>query len=158
MTEKFKWAKGSRIKIPAQLAGERLGIIRKKAGRLTPQAVLDDAKLKRSPLHGAFEWRNDKAAEAFRLQQASYLLRSIEIVVQMRRKNTPEPVRAFLNVKTGGKREYSPLATVMNDDELRKQVLKQAIDEIADWKRRYETYSELSTIVRAIDKTLARKK
>lgn len=50
-------------------------------GDITPEAVVDLAKNKESVLHDYFEWNNKKAAESYRLQQASGLLRRIDVVV-----------------------------------------------------------------------------
>ena len=48
-------------------------------GRLTPAAVVDDAKDPASPLHDCFQWGDVKAAHAHRLDQARSLITSIRI-------------------------------------------------------------------------------
>lgn len=48
-------------------------------GRLTPRAVVDDAKSPDSPLHGLFDWDADKAADAHWLERARTIIRSVRI-------------------------------------------------------------------------------
>ena len=47
-------------------------------GRLLARDVLDAARDPSSPLHGCFEWDDGRAAEAYRLEQARELIRSIQ--------------------------------------------------------------------------------
>lgn len=51
-------------------------------GRLTPDAVLKDAKSASSPLHDQFEWNDSAAAVQWRLAQARELIRSVKVEVQ----------------------------------------------------------------------------
>jgi len=152
--KKYRWAAGvaRRIKVDPQDAGERFEAIRAKHGHLTPALVLDDARRKTSPLHKAFEWDNKSAAEGFRLQQASYLLRSIEVVVVMEKRKPAQPIRAFLNVKQDGQKGYQPVAKVMSDEDLRYQILMQAHNEVVDWRRRFIKLSEFSRVFAEIDR------
>lgn len=148
----YKWKAGSRIKINAKVAGQELERIRTRHnGRLTPQDILKEAKTKASPLHGAFEWSDTKAAQQFRLQQAQYLIRSIEVVVVQSKTKTSN-VRAFVNVKRDNDRSYTSLAHAMSDKELREQVIAQAWKELQEWRNRYERLSEFSRLFGAIDK------
>jgi hypothetical protein len=48
-------------------------------GDLSPERVVEEAESKDSPLHGLFEWDDEKAAHAHRLQQARSLIRSVRI-------------------------------------------------------------------------------
>jgi hypothetical protein len=54
----------------------------KRRGVLTPDAVVADAKSKKSPLHSYFEWDNGKAGHAWRIEQARTLIRSVMVVVR----------------------------------------------------------------------------
>lgn len=51
-------------------------------GRLTPDAVLQDAKSTKSPLHDEFDWDDSTAAHQWRLMQARELVRSVRIEFQ----------------------------------------------------------------------------
>lgn len=48
-------------------------------GEISPQRVVDSAKNKKSSLHSFFVWDDSVAANRYRLQQASRLLRNIEV-------------------------------------------------------------------------------
>ena len=62
-------------------------------GTLTPDAVVKDAKLKNSPLHGQFEWDTKKAAHQYRLEQARALIRTVRVVVTEEWTQAPAWVR-----------------------------------------------------------------
>lgn len=51
-------------------------------GRLTPDAVVADARDETSPLHSLFEWSDERAAHQFRLDQARRLIRSVRVEVK----------------------------------------------------------------------------
>lgn len=154
-TTVYKWKPGSRLKINAKVAGAELERIKTKHnGRLTPNDVLTEAKERASPLHKAFEWDDTEAAHKFRLQQASYLIRSIEVVVTAAKSKTPTNVRAFVSVKRERDRSYTSIAHAMGDKDLREQVVADAWKELQAWRQRYEKLSEFSKIFAAIDKTL----
>lgn len=152
----YKWKAGAHLKINAKLAGSELERIRTKHnGRLTPNDVLEEAKARNSPLHKAFEWDDTEAAHKFRIQQASYLIRSIEVVVVPQKgKTTGTNVRAFVNVKRDRDRSYTSIGHAMSDKQLREQVVAQALKELQDWRTRYEKLSEFSKIFSVIDRTL----
>ena len=51
-------------------------------GVLTPSAVVESARDEGSPLHDKFEWDDGVAAEAWRLEQARRLIRTVKVVVE----------------------------------------------------------------------------
>lgn len=63
----------------ADLSGELERIRLDNGGRLTPDAVVAVAQDKKSPLHAAFTWDNDKAGHEYRLWQARQLIKSVTI-------------------------------------------------------------------------------
>lgn len=156
MSNVYKWKPGAHLKINAKVAGTELERIRTKHnGRLTPTDVLEEAKSRNSPLHKAFEWDDTEAAHKYRVQQAQYLIRSIEVVVVPQKgKATATNVRAFVSVKRERDRSYTSIAHAMSDAELREQVVAQAGKELQEWRHRYEKLSEFSKIFAAIDRSL----
>jgi hypothetical protein len=68
--------------IEAGQAGEELDRIRRNHGRLQPATVVDESRPEEAPLHPAFEWRDEVAAEKFREHQASDLIRQVRVVVE----------------------------------------------------------------------------
>lgn len=154
---KYQWKIGSRIKVPAQKAGERIDGLREKLGRgLTADDVLTDAEYSSSPLHDAFEWSDSKAAREFRLQQARHLLNCLIVVrikVQHPEENTPRTVtnvRAWHPVIQGGERGYETTGRIMSSAELRQQLLDDALDELNSFKTRYRKLRELASVFQAI--------
>lgn len=151
----YKWKPGAHLKINARIAGTELERIRTKHnGRLTPNDVLEEAKARSSPLHKAFVWDDTEAAHKFRLGQASYLIRSIEVVVSASKSKPAGNVRAFVSVKRERDRSYTSISHAMSDVELRQQVVADALKELQAWRQRYEKLSEFSKVFAAIDKTL----
>lgn len=153
MVYEYHWKDASRISIPAQAAGERLEALRVKHDGITARVVVDDARRKRSPLHGAFEWDNTVAATEYRLEQARLVLRSIVMVSE----KTPDsaPVRAFVCISADGERSYTSLDIALSSPEMRQQVVARALRELDVWRDRYEELDELAEIFAALDTAAA---
>lgn len=49
-------------------------------GRLTPEAVVEDARDEHSPLHDFFEWDDSEASHQYRLWQARTVIKSVNLV------------------------------------------------------------------------------
>lgn len=80
----FGFKKGARLKggLDPQVTGEALADIRERRdGKLDPQDVVDVARHDNA-LHGAFEWDDSVAGEAFRRDQARNLIRAVVILVE----------------------------------------------------------------------------
>lgn len=154
---KFQYRLGTKIdrrKLSASVAGRELERIRKEQdGRLTPQSVVESARSRKSPLHDVFEWDDAAAAHKHRLQFASMLICSVVSVVEG--KSDGQPTRHFVSVVQGEKeaRTYTTMAHAMSDSALRDQVLRRAMTEAKQWKRRYLDYQELAQIFSAIEAT-----
>jgi hypothetical protein len=145
----YRWKPGSHTKIEAQQAGEELERIRTwHNGRLEPAMVIEASRDPGAPLHPAFEWDNEAAAERYRIEQAKYLIRSVEVVI------TPDatrpPVRAFVSVSRDKDRSYTSTVHALADPDLRQQVLGQALKELEAWQQRYAELVELSQVFAAI--------
>lgn len=150
----YKPAKGSSLtEEQAQQYGERIEvIIEGQDGNITPDDVVKDAKDKRSPLHDFFEWNNTRAANLYRVDQARYLLRSIHVVVKRDDDGDKEiNIRAFYNVTDADTRVYVPIQRVFSEEELRQQVIGQALKQLISWKGKYSQYKEFSPVVSAIE-------
>jgi hypothetical protein len=77
----YQFRKGARISsVKADVAAQELSKIHDKHGALSPAVVVDEARPVESPLHPAFEWNDNKAAELYRRTQAQDLIYSVEIV------------------------------------------------------------------------------
>lgn len=146
----YRWKPNSHIRLDAEVAGEIFERLRThNNGRLTPEMVAAEAQPKTSPLHDHFEWNDHKAARAYRIDQASHLIRSIEVeqVVE----GQARPIRAYVSVVRGEDRSYTSTAHAMADEELRAQVLDRAWRELEAWRDRHAELTEFARIITAID-------
>jgi len=147
----YQLKEGARLKAGAtpDVVGGALEILRtENDGNLTPEVVVTAAQKKRHPLHTQFVWDDTKAAKAWRLNEARYLIRSI--VVQIVGEETEEPVRAFVKVGTETTPNYTAMHVAMSDTEMRDIVLKRAHKELLDWSKRYSNMIEFAGIIQFI--------
>lgn len=148
----YRWAAGSHIKADAQAVGEELQRLQRDNGaRLTPRVVLEAARDGASPLHPCFEWDDMRAAEMYREDQARHIVRCVRVVTQSGEQETL--TRAFVNVVEVIDEEeqhgYVPMARVLSDAELYRQVLERAAADLRSWEERYEQFADLAQIGRA---------
>jgi hypothetical protein len=147
----YQFKNGSHLSGDAQKVGERLAALESR-GKLTPDAVVHDARKDTSVLHGYFEWDDQKAAHRWRLTQAGHLIRCVTVQVDDTHDDVTT-IRAFVAVNDGDEnRSYVPTMRAMSDGELRKQVLAQAHSELGAVARKYRELQELSEVVKAIDR------
>lgn len=92
-------------------------------GRLTPEAVVEDARDPDSPLHDRFDWDTDRNAYQHLLTQARQLIRSVEIVFRNTRTTLTCPM--FVRDPTAGAREqgYVTLKSVRKEEDLAREVV-----------------------------------
>ena len=150
----YKISEGSRNvpKGKAQEIGEYLeGLAAKRKGQITPIDVVNAARKEDSLLHGYFEWDDSSAGDQYRLDQARYLLRVVEVEVTY--KDNVQTERMFLNVKTNGSRAYVSTQIVAENIDYKSQVVEQALKELVSWKAKYKRYQELDLVFGAIEET-----
>ena len=142
----YRPKRGFHLSVPAQVVGEECERLESE-GRLTPRDLVDESRPDDAPLHKAFEWDDSIAAEKYREAQASYLIRSVEVVVQ----ESTEPTRAFVYTVSDDDREYRSIGYVLRSSESREALLEQAKRELLSFKRKYQTLYELSSVFDAIE-------
>ena len=133
----YEWAPGSRIKVPACVAGEVCEVLRVTVG-LTPENLVAASEPEDAPLHDAFEWDNEKAAEQYRLQQGRHIIASI--VVRPIPSDPNVVTRLYVHTEP---HTYEHIDVVLKDSNSREILLRQAK---ADWKifeRKYRVLNEL---------------
>lgn len=146
----YQWKSGAHVAIDAQAAGEELERIRvHQNGRIESEDVVREARSEDSPLHPAFDWNDASAAEKYRREQAGYLLRSIEVVIDKGEESVP--IRAFVNVKRDEDRSYTSTIHALSDPELRAQVVQQAFNELEAWRHRHAELTEFARVFAEID-------
>jgi hypothetical protein len=126
----------------------------------TPEDVVAAARPKRSPIHRDFEWDDAAAATEYRLAQARYLLRSIQVTFRNERDEPQEPTRAFHSityVTAGGTtgRAYLPARVVWAQPELAEQVRERARQRLQAFAAQFRQYEFLSKEVAVVDALVA---
>ena len=131
--------------------GSHLHHLREENGGLRPEDVVEDAADPKSPTHDWFEWDDTEAARLHRITQARYLLRSINVVVKVN--DEPQVTRLFYNVMVQ-QRVYVTVGEVQREEDMRRQVLEQALKALDSWRRKYALYQELFPIIEAVGEFL----
>lgn len=146
----YQWKNGASIKVDPDIAGKVLERLRTtNNGRLTADHVIAEAQPRSSPLHDAFEWDDRKAGRRWRLEQASHMIRSIEVI-----RATPEqtkPIRAFVSVLRDEDRSYTSVQHALADADLRAQVVEQAWRDLEAWRQRHAELIEFAAVFTAMD-------
>lgn len=105
-------------------------------GRLTPDAVVADAKDPASPLHAHFEWDTEKAAAAHWIEQARALITSVRVIF----KTDTRAVRSVFYVRdpTAGNRQqgYVSVERLLSDADMARDALLSEFSHVADLLRR----------------------
>lgn len=115
-------------------------------GRLFPEEVLDVARDDTSSLHEYFEWNNEKAGEAFRLMQASALIRQVKIEVVQTSRDT-EPVRVRLEAEPVRERYFKPEPRTIDFDAIKRE----AIARLDELRYRYGHLEALHPVWEALE-------
>jgi hypothetical protein len=148
----YQWKPGAHLTADPQFIGEELERIRvRQNGRLDSEDVVEHARKRRSPLHPLFDWDDASAAEKYRVEQAKYLIRSIEIVIDGGG-DEQVPIRAFVSVKRDEDRSYTSTVHALSDPELRAQIVAQAFKELEAWRQRHAELTEFAKIFAQIDR------
>ena len=126
-------------------------IARKHRGLLRASDIVEEARPVKNPLHSAFEWNDTEAAERYRIWQARQLIAvSVEYLENVR---TEEPVRVFASLKSDRKNGgYRAVADLLSDDEMREQLLQDALEDMIFFRRKYRQLEELSAVFEEMDK------
>lgn len=121
----------------------------KRGGLVQPADVVARASDPESAMHSWFEWDDTEAAQQHRIWQARQLLR-VFVTVESR---DNKPVRAFVSLGSDryGAGGYRAMAEVLSDEELRAQLLADAVKELRSAERKYRQLQELSGVWSALD-------
>ena len=149
----YKW-NGYAYKVPAQKVGEEIEKIEAAKGAVTRQSVLEAALDENNVLHSLFEWDDTKAAEQYRLKQASTLLSNLHIVTEK-----GKTVRAVVNIRinqpsTEG--TFINIKKAMEEATTRDTVLRNALAEYQAVQRKYDNLIEFENVNAAIEEAAER--
>ena len=116
---------------------------------ITPEAVLELARNKKSEIHNDFEWNDGVAAEKYRLIQARKMIQMF--VVESEKAEQPK-VRA-LSITTN-KSVYQPTRLFLKQDDEYAALLKRALAELEAFKQKFSVLSELESVFEEIEKVI----
>jgi hypothetical protein len=108
-------------KLDADVIAGALDVIYQERGEITAPAVVESARPKKAPLHPAFEWDDSKAAEEHRLWQARQIVRSVVVVNDDTKAETPQYVHVQVVNQTEGR--YLPASVVVQNVDLFQRAL-----------------------------------
>jgi hypothetical protein len=124
-------------------------------GFLRPEAVVEEARDEKSPLHGAFCWDDTKAAHLYRLDQAQRLIRKFHITVEHSVEAIEVPV--FIGVSSDRKSDkannpYRLTTDIAKDATLLSVAENDALEQLRGIRNRYSFLKRLKEVWSAIDK------
>lgn len=151
----FEFSEGARFQpgahTDAKAVGEHLELLRQQCkGELTPRDVLDDARNDNSPLHSFFEWSDGEAAEAYRLQQARGLIRSV-VAIYVSDDKPAMRQKAYVHINEPSAPHYRETGHAMSQAKTRKLVLEKAWREFQQWRKRYRDLKEFADLFEVAD-------
>jgi hypothetical protein len=142
MTKKqatYTWS-GARIPVKPDVAAAELDRIRK-AGQLSAGAVVEAARPEDAPLHPAFQWDDEAAAEEYRLIQARRVIRALHVVQPGR-----EPRTVYVHVeRPAGEGDYTPLNLIVNTPDRFMVALAEAERSLASAETRVSELKEVAS-------------
>lgn len=143
----YQWKDGARLNVDAQTAGEVCAELEAK-NELTAKNLLEVSRPEQAPLHKAFEWDDETAAENWREQQARHIINSLVVNV-----DAPhvESVRCFFKV-TQTTPNYRSLQAILKEEDSARALLDNALRELETFRAKYFAIKELQGVISEIDK------
>ena len=126
----------------AQVIGEALADIEDRHGVINPNTVVDESRPENAPLHPVFEWRDEIAAENWRVEQARRVVRCVEVVIDKRHDSTQVAQIAYVNIPS--QKGYINQARVGRSVELYREAEALFMDRLAAAQRQLDKIQQLS--------------
>ena len=153
MVFECKWLAGFRCSVKAEVAGQVMQRLESE-GRLTPANLVEEARPEESSMHKAFEWDDVKAAENYRRQQATQMIRAIVVRESDVVSGGSEAVqvKVFNQSEKGG--VYESLRTILLDEEKSGSLMDKAKAELRTFRAKYSQLERLARLMSEIDEVL----
>lgn len=168
---KYSWRPGYNYKVAADVVGSVLEKIEERDGEVTSLAFLEYSRPEESETHSMFEWNDGIAAEKWRMFQSGRIINQldVEMVIVEAEHETAEleieepaesrthSVSAYMNVVPKGPGTpgtYRNAYSAMEDEQLRRQVLLNANNELQAFARKYQQYQEFAGVIAEIRKVM----
>jgi len=132
-------------------------ISKKNGGMLLPAIIVEYAKNRKTVLHSCFTWDDTEAAQQWRLHQARMLIR---VIVTVLPNDDETEFRAFVSLKNDRYSHlgYRPMISVLEDEDLKNQMLEEALVEMIVFKEKYKNLRELVGVFDEMEKIIVTKK
>lgn len=162
ITKEFQWCETyteNRSLPDIDMVISELRSIKNKHGEVTPENVLNEARVESSILHSFFEWNDTEAARRYRLSQASKMLRAIE--VKIIKDDEPLYIRAYEVLQRGGEFknrksvEYKSVSSIEDFSPLKKFLigdLKRVVKKLSLYDNCEKIIEHLTEAVLLIEK------
>ncbi len=143
----------------AQLIGQILEGLEDRDEMFKARKVLEHARDPRSPLHKYFEWDDNKAAEAYRLEQAGRLVAfvTIEVVDASGNKKRERAYHSITISEADGskKRGFMSIRRIKQESDLQEQLVQRALQTLRVWRDMYHRFQRFHELIVCIDQILA---
>ena len=110
---------------------------------VAPEAVVDEAAKRGSPIKRLFNWDDRSAAHAHRIQQARKFIGMLEVVVVEQRTGRATSSRAFYSIVSDEGRAYMAHDRVLTDRDARLHVIGDARRDLERFLAKYGTVLRL---------------
>lgn len=153
MVYEYSWS-GPERAVSAEKVAKHIEHLEKQFGEVTSKTFLDSARDEDSEMHSLFEWDDTKAAEHWRMQQASVIIASIRVnVVEEER----EPIRTRAYVQHEPRQSgYISVGKALSEEDKRNKVIMQARKEASWFIEKYKAFEELAEVIEAMNGFLQR--
>jgi hypothetical protein len=129
----------------AQVIGEVLEqLTRENGGRLKGKHLVEAARKRGHPLHRHFEWDDRIAAEAYRLDQANALIRSIRIIAE---DEVSTAARAYHAINDDGT-AYRSSTEIATSALLQLALHRAALRDLIAWENRYRSIATIYSMIK----------
>ena len=144
------------LQISAARRAEMEQLFQSHEGTLTPRQVLEYASDPTTALHSAFTWDDSEAADRYRVNEARSLIRRTFVVLPIPGSNEERRVHMALSLpQDRGTVGYRLMSHALGDPELRDQMIRSAMRELAAFRKKYADLQELAQVFSAIDETVS---
>lgn len=141
----YRFKPGARLKASPQTVGKVCSQL-EQDGKLSPEELVEVSRDEEAPLHDLFEWDDAIAGEKYRVYQAGYIIRSVEVVYESK-----EPVRAFVpRFIKHEQSTYQSISVAIKHKDTREYLLESARKEMQAFVRKYRNLEELSDLINSI--------
>ena len=139
-------------KAPAEVTGRVFEELANSEKGLSPRTLVDASRDVNAPLHNEFEWRDDVAAEKYRLTQAQGIITNLRIVT-IQADGSKAMDRAFV-VKPGGESQYVFIQNALSREDWRDHLLEEARRECKSFLGKYRRLQALAGVVNSMEQFL----